>query len=460
MSLEDKFVDYSYRKKDLKKLSIKDEDDLKYMNSVSSAMLMHTTLSTRILLWIGAAVIIWLIYWAYNAEIDALTRGQGKIIPSRQIQVIQNLEGGIVSEILVSEGEHVKKGDILVKIDDTGFLSSFAETQLRYNELQAKSIRLLAESTGKSFRATKAIRKKSPNLIRHEESLYRTNKEQLDNNILIYNRRLWQKRSELTEAQAELLQLTNNFSLISKEVELNRPLVKKGIISEVEFLQLQRQRNTIKGNMKSIELSIPRLISVLEEQKNNIKEVKLKFKNAAKEAFNEARAEMSRLESSNIAREDKVKRTLVRSPVDGTIKQLLINTIGGVLRPGMDIIEIVPTQDTLLVEAKIRPADIAFLYPGQKAIVKFSAYDFAIYGSLRGVVTLISADTIIDKVDKRSYYLVRIKTDKNYLGNENKKLYVIVGMTATVDIVTGKKTVLDYILKPILRARQNVLSER
>ncbi len=460
MSLEDKFVDYSYRKKDLKKLSIKDEDDLEYMNSVSSAMLMHTTISTRILLWIGAAVIVWLIYWAYNAEIDALTRGQGKIIPSHQIQVIQNLEGGIITEILVSEGEHVKKGDILVKIDDTGFLSNFAENKLRYNELQAKTIRLLAESTGKLFKVTKEIRKRSPDLIRYEESLYKTNKEQLQNNILIYNRRLWQKRSELTEAQAELIQLTRNYNLISKEVELNRPLVKKGIISEVEFLQLQRQQSTIKGDVKAIELSIPRLISILEEQKDNIKEVKLKFRNAAKEAFNEAKAEMSRLESSNIAREDKVKRTLVRSPVDGTIKQLLINTIGGVLRPGMDIIEIVPTQDKLLVEAKIRPADIAFLYPGQKAIVKFSAYDFAIYGSLTGVLTHISADTIIDDVDKQSYYLVRIKTDKNYLGNENKKLYVIVGMTATVDIVTGKKTVLDYILKPILRARENVLSER
>jgi len=421
---------------------------------------MHTTVSTRILLWIGAFVIVWLISWAHNAKIDALTRGQGKVIPSHQIQVIQNLEGGIVAEILVTEGEHVKKGDILVKIDDTGFLSNFAESKLRYNELQAKTIRLLAESTGKRFRVTKAIRKKSPNLIRHEESLYRSNKEQLQNNILIYKRRLQQKRNELTEAQAELLQLTNNYNLISKEVELNRPLVKKGIISEVEFLQLRRQQSTIKGDMQAIKLSIPRLVSVLEEQKDNIKEVKLKFQNAAKEAFNEARAEMSRIESSNVAREDKVKRTLVRSPVDGTIKQLLINTIGGVLRPGMDIIEIVPTQDNLLVEAKIRPADIAFLYPGQRAIVKFSAYDFAIYGSLTGVLTHISADTIIDDVDKQSYYLVRIKTDRNYLGNEYKKLHVIVGMTADVDVVTGKKSVLDYILKPILRARENTLSER
>ena len=460
MSLEDKFVDYSYRKKDIKKLSIKDEADLEYINSVSSAMLMHTTLSTRLMLWIGAFVIIWLIYWAYNAEIDALTRGQGKIIPSNQIQVIQNLEGGIVSEILVKEGEEVKKGDILVKIDDTNFLSNFVESQLRYNELQAKTIRLLAESSGKPFKVSKKIKKESPNLIKHEFSLYKSNKKQLENNILIYNRRLEQKRNELKEAQAKLVQLTNNFSLITKEMELNKPLVKKGLVSEVEYLQLQRQAGTIEGEMKAIKLSIPRLISVLEEQKDNITEVKLKFRNAAKEAFNEARAEMSRIKKGNIAREDKVKRTFVRSPVDGTIKQLLINTIGGVVRPGMDIVEIVPTQDNLLVEAKVRPADIAFLFPGQRAIVKFSAYDFAIYGSLRGTLTHISADTIIDEIDKQSYYLVRIKTDKNYLGNEEKKLHVIVGMTADVDIITGKKTVLDYILKPILRAKENTLSER
>jgi len=460
MSLNDKFVDYSYEKKDIKKLALKNEDDLNYINSVSSAMLMKTNFTTRAMLWIGAFVIVWLIVWAYYAEIDALTRGQGKIIPSHQLQIIQNLEGGIVSEILVEEGETVKKGQILIKIDDTNFISNFLENELRYNELEAKSIRLLAESSGHKFKASKEIEKKSPDLIKHERSLYLSNKEQLNNNILIYKRRLEQKRNERTEAEAKLKQLQLNYKLIQQEVDINKPLVDKGIVSEVEFLQLQRQQSSLQGEMQAIKLSIPRLISVIEEQKNNIKEVNLKFKNTAKELYNETKAEMERLKRTNIAREDKVKRTYVRSPVDGTINQLLVNTVGGVVRPGMDIVEIVPSQDNLLVEAKIRPADIAFLYPGQKAIVKFSAYDFAIYGSLKGELTHISADTIVDEIDKQSYYLVRIKTDKNYLGSEKKKLKLIVGMTADVDIITGKKTVLDYILKPILRARENTLSER
>lgn len=460
MNLEDKFVDYSYRKKDIKNLRIKNEEDLEYMNSVSAAMLIHNTLATRVMLWISAFFIIWLIYWAYNAEIDALTRGQGKVIPSTQVQVIQNLEGGIVSEILVKDGEEVKKGDILIKIDDTSFLSSYTENQLRYNELQAKAIRLLAESTGNPFEVSNAVRKNSPELIKYEESLYLSNKEQLENSVLIYKHRLEQKKDELREAEARVSNLTKSYEFITKELSLNKPLVDKGIVSEVEYLKLQREASTIEGQMKSTKLSIPRLNSIIDEQRNNILEIQFKFRNIAKEKFNETKAEMTRIESSNIAREDKVNRTLVRSPVDGTIKQLLINTVGGVVRPGMNIIEVVPTEDNLLIEAKIKPADIAFLFPGQRAIVKFSAYDFAIYGSIKGTLTHISADTIYDEVSRQNYYLVRIKTDENYLGNKEKKLNIMVGMTADVDIITGKKTVLDYILKPILRARENVLSER
>ncbi len=460
MSLSDKFVDYSYKKKDIKKLAVKNEDDLNYINSVSSAMLLKTNFTTRAMLWVGAVVIIWLIVWAYYAEIDALTRGQGKIIPAHQLQVIQNLEGGIVSEILVQEGESVKKGQILIKIDDTGFVGSYLENELRYNELQSKSIRLLAESTAQAFTVSPEIEKKSPNLIKHERSLYLSNKEQLNNNKIIYKRRLSQKRTEKVEAEAKLRQLRQNYKLLQKEVKINKPLVDKGLISEVEFLQLQRQEGSLLGDILAIKLSIPRLISVIEEHKNNITEVNLKFRNTAKELYNETKAEMERIKQTNIAREDKVDRTYVRSPVDGTINQLLVNTVGGVVRPGMDIVEIVPSQDNLFIEAKIRPADIAFLYPGQKAIVKFSAYDFAVYGSLNGVLVHISADTIVDKTDDQSYYLVRIKTTKNYLGSKDKKLKLMVGMTVDADIITGKKTVLDYILRPILRARENTLSER
>ncbi|RXJ81249.1 HlyD family type I secretion periplasmic adaptor subunit [Arcobacter sp. F2176] len=460
MSLKDKFIEYSYKQKDKDEFCIKDEIDFKYMDSLSAAMLIKNKLGTKIMLWVSFVLIIFLFVWAYFSEIDALTRGQGKVIPTHQIQVIQNLEGGIVSEILVEDGQNVKKGDILIRIDDTGFISTYAESSLKFNELEAKALRLQAESTGEPFIISEEIRKKSPTLIGHEESLYKTNLEQLENNINIYKRRLTQKQNERDEAVAKLKQLKTNYQLISKEVALMEPLVEKKLVSEVEFLQLKREESSLSGEIEAIKLSLPRLLSIQEEQQNNIKEVELKFRNTAKEAFNETRAEMSRISETNVAKKDRVNRTLVRSPVDGTIKQLLINTVGGVVKPGMDIVEIVPIRDKLLVEAKVRPSDIAFLYPGQKAIVKFSAYDFAVYGSLEGVLTHISADTIVDEVDKQSYYLVKIKTNKSYLGSEKNKLNVMVGMTADVDIVTGKKTILSYILKPIFRATQNVWSER
>lgn len=460
MSLKNKFQNYSYNKKEHQKHSVKNESDLEFLNSVSSAMLMKNNVSSRLMLWIGALVIFCLIIWAYFTEIDTLTRGEGKISPSNQLQVIQNLEGGIITDILVKEGQEVKKDDILLKIDDIGFMANYEEKQLKYNELEAKSIRLYAESTGTRFDVPKKILDKSPKLIEREKALHLSNLEQLNNNILIYQHKLKQKKIEKQEAQAKLAQLESNLKLINKEVELNKDFVEKKLVSEVSFLQLVRQKNTIEGDMKAISLSIPRLKSVIQEYEQNIKEVRLKFKNNAKEAYNETKAEMARIEKTNIAREDKVRRTNVKSPVDGTVHRILINTVGGIAKPGMNIVEIVPTQDNLIVEAKIRPADIAFLHPGQKAIIKFTAYDFAIYGSMQGVLTHISASTIVDEIDKQSYYLVRLKIDKDYMGDENKKLKLLVGMTADVDIITGKKTILDYILKPILRATENTLSER
>lgn len=460
MSLEDKFTDYSYNEKDVKKQKLNSEDDLNFMSSVSAAMLLKSSFRSRALLWSGLVAIIWTLVWAYYAEIDQLTRGEGKVIPSNQIQVIQNLEGGIISEILVEEGDEVRKGDILVKIDDTGFISSFAENKLRYTELEAKSKRLYAEAYRKDFKSDNGFEILNPEVYQRELSLYKSNQQQLQNNISIHKSRLTQKQAEHDETLSKIELLKKNYDFILQEIAINRPLHAEGIVSEIEFLQLQRQAGTIEGELVSAQKSLPRLKSAIEEQKQNIHEVNYNFSNKSKEEYNEIVAEMKRIKKSNEARQDKVTRTNVRSYVDGTVKQLLINTVGGVVKPGMDIIEIVPVQDNLIVEAKIRPADIAFLHIGQKVIVKFSAYDFAIYGSLEGRLIFISADTIIDDMDKQSYYLVKVETDKSYLGNEDKKLDIKVGMTANIDVITGKKTVLDYVLKPILRAKENALSER
>ncbi len=460
MNFKEKIVNYTYTPDELKKIKIKNFSDSEYMNSLSGAILTLKHTKLRILLWSVVISIVSLIVWAYYAKIDTLTRGNGRVIPSNKVQTIQNLEGGIVSDILVKEGQHVDKGDILIKIDDTSFASTYVESKLRYDELRAKSIRLLAEAGESSFSLTKSLKRDLGKLIVHEYSLYLTNKEQLKNNIVIFQQQLKQKESELQEVALKIKNLQNNYKLLEKEVELNEPLFKKHLVAEVDFLKLKRELATKKGEIEELQLSIPRLKSKIQEQKSKIRELKLSFANKAKEKYNEVQAQMQRIQKSNIAKEDKVRRTDVRSPVDGTIKQLLVNTIGGVVKPGMDLVKIVPSQDGLVIETKIRPSDIAFLHVGQRAIVKFSAYDFAVYGSLGGTLIRISADTIEDKADRKNYYLVYIKTDRNYLEKKGHKLQVIVGMTADVDIITGKKSVLDFILKPLLRASQNVVSER
>lgn len=225
------------------------------------------------------------------------------------------------------------------------------------------------------------------------------------------------------------------------------------------MLRLERQANDVKGEISSTEISLLREQSKLDEALKKLEEAEINFKNLAHVELNEIAAELRRLAETSMALEDRVKRTTVRSPVRGTIKQLLVNTIGGVVQPGMDLVEIVPLEDNLLIEAKIRPSDIAFLHPGLKAIVKITAYDFSIYGGLDAKVERISADTIMDE-EGESYYIVRVRTNKSYIDTLQAPLPIIPGMLTEVNILTGKKSVLEYLLKPILRARERAMRER
>jgi len=437
-----------------------DIEDLEYMSSLSEAVLQKSPKKSKYILWLTTLAFGWLIFWASQAELDELTRGEGKVIPSHQLQIVQNLEGGIISDILVSEGDIVKKGQVILKIDNTNFTSSFEESKLRQNELKAKFLRLNAEANdNKNFIYDEKKSKELSTQIKYEKSLYESNKEQLNRSLDVVKEQITQKKQELTELYAKIKQEKQTLKLIQDEINITKPLVKRGLVSEVEFLKLRRELNVQKGELEASRLTVPRLKSQIKEFDNKILEIELEYKNKAKKELNEVVAEISRIGQTNTALSDRVRRTLVRSPVNGTVQQLLINTIGGVVQPGMDLVEIVPTQDNLLIEAKIKPSDIAFLRPQLKAMIKFSAYDFAIYGGLKGKLTNISADTITDEKGE-SYYLVRIKTDTSYLGTKEKPLPIMVGMTVGVDIITGKKTVLDYLLKPILKAKQSALRER
>ncbi len=439
-----------------KKLS---EKDYEFMHSLSSAVLQVAPTRLKIVLFFWVITVFSFIFWANFALIDEIARGEGEIIPSSENQMIQNLEGGIVEEILVKEGQSVKKGQILIKIDNKKSKSSFSSNSIKSDSLEAKIIRLKAESTGGKFIVNNELGKRIPNIVNNEKSLYAINKKQLRYKLNALREQLNQKKNELSESKAQISNLKSSSDIISKEVKMTKPMVLRGVSSKIDFLKLQREANDIKSRYLVTLNSIPRLESAVKEVNSRINETTLMFRSESKKKLNEAVTELAELKATYIALEDQVTRTVVRSPMTGVVQELFVNTVGGVIKPGENIMEIVPSEQTLLVEVKIKPSDIAFIYFKQKAIVKFTAYDFSIYGGLDGEVVHISADTITDRKEN-VFYTIRIKTNKSHLGNNSKSLKIIPGMTVSVDIITGQKSVLDYILKPILKTKQYTFTER
>jgi adhesin transport system membrane fusion protein len=303
------------------------------------------------------------------------------------------------------------------------------------------------------------VEEENTSIAARERQLYNSRKAELVTTIEILEEKAKQRRQDLAELEEKLTEVTRTYQLLKREIELTEPLVGEGAVSEVELLRLQREASIMLGDIAGTKLAIPRVRSQLQEALKEIKEEQLQFSNNAKKELNEVQAELDAISATSVALADRLERTSIRSPVYGTVKQVLVNTVGGVIQPGMDLIEIVPLEDTLLVEAQIKPSDIAFLRPEQEAMVKFTAYDFTIYGGLDAQLEYISADSVIDEKGN-AYYQVRVRTNQNYLMGKEGKMPIIPGMVATVDILTGKKTILSYLLKPILKAKQTALRER
>ncbi|MDD2816204.1 MAG: HlyD family type I secretion periplasmic adaptor subunit [Thiotrichaceae bacterium] len=413
----------------------------------------------HLIIWFSLLFFIVAGIWANYAMLDEVTRGVGKVIPSTHVQVVQNLEGGIVSELLVKAGDVVDQGQILLRIDDTRFASSFRESQVKAQGLQAKIARLTAESQGVAFQIPKDLPAEQRDVFQNEFSLAQSRQKEVQATLNILQQQKNQKQHEIGELRSKVGQLQRSYELVLKELRLTEPLVKKGLASEVELLRLQRQVSELKGGLDGTRLSIPRAESSVSETERKMEELGVNFRTNAISELNDNKAELSRITQSNFALEDRVTRTAVRSPVRGTIKQVKVTTVGGVVQPGMDLIEIVPLEDKLLIEAQIRPADIAFLHPNQPAMVKLTAYDFSIFGGLPAHLEHISADSITNERGE-SFFLIRVRTERKYLGAEDKPLPIMSGMTASVDILTGKKSLLDYLLKPIKKAHDQALRER
>lgn len=426
---------------------------------VNKALIEDAPRVVRLTIWGLIAFVAFCLLWANFAVVDEVTRGDGKAIPSSRLQKIQNLEGGIVAELFVREGQIVEIGDPLLRLDDTRFASNVGETEADRLSLLLRVERLSAEVQDRELLVSAEVREKAPGLADNEIELFNSRKQQLLDEVAGLEEQLIQRQQELREFASKQGQFRNSLSLLREEIQMSEPLVAQGAISQVEVLRLKRAEVEARGQLEATTLAIPRAESAIKEVERKIDETRGRFRSEALAELNEARTELSKIQSTGKALEDRVNRTLVTSPVRGIVKQLLVNTIGGVIQPGSDLVEIVPLGENLLVEARIRPQDIAFLHPGQEAMVKFTAYDYTIYGGLKAELEQIGADTVTDE-EGNSFYVIKLRTNKSHLGTAENPLLIIPGMVASVDIITGKKSILSYLLKPIIRARSEALRER
>jgi adhesin transport system membrane fusion protein len=431
-----------------------------FVTDAGAAIRSRSVRGEGLLMWIGASFFALFLVWAYFAVLDEVVRGAGKVIPTSQVQVIQNLEGGIVEEIHVREGEVIDAGQVLVTIDDTRFDASLQESRLRALTLEARLLRLQAEAVGSVSLPAMAerITAELPRVAEQERALFDERLRGREANRRILQEQQAQKKQTIAELTARVDRLSGSLELTKEELEVTRPLQDQGAVSEVEVLRLQRQVNDLKGELAEARLALPRAQAELAEVEQRLIEFDARNREEIRAELNEVAGELEALNAGNVALADRVNRTQVRSPIRGIVKSMQVRTVGGVVQPGMDLVEIVPVGESLLVEARVSPRDIAFLRPGLDAKVKLTAYDFAIYGGLDAQVEHISADTFIGEKDE-PYYLVRVRTREPALERGGKAFPIIPGMTAEVDILVGEKSVLSYLLKPVLRARDTALRE-
>jgi len=456
-------------------------EDLPYAAEVEAALARRPSRGAR---WLSVGVFLFFavfIGWASIAMLDEVTRADGQVIASSRTQIIQNLEGGILRSVEVYEGQIVEKGAVLARLDNEMAESSLRDMLYKAMEnltaihrlrsvvqeqgSEAKNaltwpddLRLWLEQ-GTGYKLTDEQLEQGRRLTQVQQETFNVQMRQRASELQVLHSQADQRKHEVDEQKARREQLSRSLSLIRQQLNIAAPLLERRSYSRVQYLELQERSVQTQGELDTLDVSIPRAEAAAREAEHRIELRRAELDTALMEEINKRSLELASLRESLSASSDRVTRTELRAPVRGTVKKIYINTVGGVVKPGESIMEIVPLNDTLLVEARVRPQDVAFLHPGQKAMVKVSAYDFSIYGGLDGVLEQISADTIEDKRGE-FFYLVKVRTPKTAIEHNGESLPIMPGMMTTVDIMTGKKTVLDYLLKPILKARQNALREK
>jgi adhesin transport system membrane fusion protein len=430
-----------------------DDQDLGFMrDSVAAARRIGARgvylASSTILLLLGGFLV-----WADTSQIQEVTRGRGSVVPSQRIQVVQNLEGGILRELHVAEGDRVTEGEPVATLDGTIAKSSLEELRARRHALRAAVTRLRAEADDREPQYPDWLRAQAPNVIQNEQALYRARQSDLASRIAGLEQQARQREQEVAELEKRKQQIAERLEIARQELETNRPLAERGLVPRIDMLGYRREVRRLEGELRTVRMSIPRARLAARQARKKIEQTKLEHRRDSAQKFAEKLTELKVVEKRIDAREDRVTRRVVKSPVRGRVKEIHTSTIGGAVKPGQDIAEIVPIGDSLLVEARIKPNDIAFVEEGQEAIVKVTAYDYSVYGGLAATVETVSADTV--RTEKgNAFYRVHLRTEDAELRAEGERLPIIPGMTVRVEILGGKKTVLDYLLKPITKGGQ------
>ncbi|ODR89605.1 HlyD family type I secretion periplasmic adaptor subunit [Sinorhizobium alkalisoli] len=401
--------------------------------------------------------------WAAIAEVDEIARGEGKVIPVSKTRIIQSSEPGIVQEIAVQVGQVVRRGDLILRLDDTVTGSSLGELEAKARSLRAQIARLELEESGAydaDYKCPDDIAKAAPGVCANEEQLLRAKAGNFNNKLSVMQARRGQRQKELAEAQANIARLTENLQVTEREQDLLAPMVKRKLVAQTELLRVEKELTDTRGQLALAKESIGRLEAAVREAELQVMELSLQLRQEALAEKTDALSQLSVIDETIRGASSRVANTDIRSPVDGIINTLDVNTVGAYVTPGAVIGGVVPTSETLLVEARLSPRDVAFVRPGQPALIKISAYDFSIYGGLGGEVETIGADSLVDPNTGETYYLVRVKTDEAALEKDGRKYAIMPGMIASVDIMTGKKTILTYLMKPINKAREEALRER
>lgn len=434
-------------------------DDTEFMDELEAATRLKPTLTSNLMLISVTGFVVFFFLWSGLSKIEELTRGSGQVVPTSEIQVVQSLEGGILAEMLVNEGDLVEKDQVLLRISDVAFSSEERGVEYQSQALQAKKARLEAEAKGEEFVLPDELVQKAPDIARNETALYTSRQQEVENRRSILNDKISGAESELGEVKAKIARLNDSRALLQKELNITREMVAKRAVPQLEEIRLTRELNDISGQIREAQQRQNGLDADLRTAQKERQDIENKFKSQALGELNDVQTQLRRLDENLTAIGDRVFRAELRSPVKGVVNKIALKTIGGVIEPAMHLVEIVPMDNELKIIARVAPDEIAFLKVGQDVKVKITAYDPQRYGSLDGKLVRIGANSVADR-EGNTFFEIEVRTNKNYLGTEEKPLPITPGMIAQTEVVTGKKSILEYLLKPVLRAKDRALTER